>query len=229
MYAWARAVKPGDRAAQAFQALGSAASNSGFVGFPVAAMVVGASASLALSLAMVVENLVMLPLALTLAESARHAGKSRSAIFYHLFGTLVRNPLISAIALGAAASLIGVRLPAPLLRTIDMLAMTSGALALFAVGGALVGLQAGGVLRDAARIVAGKLLLHPLAVFAALLLFPGLDPELRKSMLILASAPMMGIYPLLGRSLGFEPLAAASLFAATALSFLTMSTLLLWL
>lgn len=227
MFALARVVRPGDIAANALQALGSSASNSGFVGYPVALMFVGSSASIALALSMITENVLIIPLALTLAESARHAGKSFSSIFLHLIGRLVRNPLIIAIALGAAASLAGLKLPAPVVRSIDMLAMASGALALFAVGGALVALKVGGVMRDVGRIVAGKLVLHPVAVFAALLLAPGLDPNLRKAMLILASAPMLGIYPLLGRSYGQEHVGAAALLAATALSFLTMSALLL--
>lgn len=227
MFALARVVRPGDIAANALQALGSSASNSGFVGYPVALMFVGSSASIALALSMITENVLIIPLALTLAESARHAGKSFSSIFLHLIGRLVRNPLIIAIALGAAASLAGLKLPAPVVRSIDMLAMASGALALFAVGGALVALKIGGVMRDVGRIVAGKLVLHPVAVFAALLLAPGLDPNLRKAMLILASAPMLGIYPLLGRSYGQEHVGAAALLAATALSFLTMSALLL--
>ncbi len=227
MFALARAIQPGDIAANALQALGSSASNSGFVGYPVALMFVGPSASVALALSMITENVLIIPLALTLAESGRHAGKSFSSVFVHLIGRLVRNPLIIAIALGAAASLAGLKLPAPVVRSIDMLAMASGALALFAVGGALVGLKVGGVMRDVGRIVAGKLVLHPVAVFAALLLAPGLDPNLRKAMLILASAPMLGIYPLLGRAYGQEHVGAAALMAATALSFLTMSALLL--
>lgn len=227
MFALARAVQPGDIAANALQALGSSASNSGFVGYPVALMFVGPAASVALALSMITENVLIIPLALTLAEIGRHAGKSFSSVFVHLIGRLVRNPLIIAIALGAAASLAGLKLPAPVVRSIDMLAMASGALALFAVGGALVGLKVGGVMRDVGRIVAGKLVLHPVAVFAALLLAPGLDPNLRKAMLIFASAPMLGIYPLLGRAYGQEHVGAAALMAATALSFLTMSALLL--
>ena len=227
MFALARALKPGDRAAQAFQALGSAAPNSGFVGFPIALIAVGPPASLALSLSMIPENLLIIPLALTLAESARHRGKSVASIVAALAASLARNPLILAIALGAVASLAGLRLPSPLARSVDMLAMASGGVALFAVGGALVGLKGERLAADVPRIVAGKLILHPMAIFAVALLFPGLDPALRKSMLIFASAPMLSIYPLLGRAYGFEPLAAASLLAATALSFLSLSTALI--
>ena len=119
-------------------------------------------------------------------------------------------------------------MPIALARAVNMLAMASSAVALFVVGGMLVGLRIGGVARDAARIVAGKLILLPAAVFAPqLALAPGLDPDLRKSMLIFASAPTLSIFPLLGRRYGQENVCAATVMMATGLSFLTMSALLL--
>lgn len=227
MFALARALRPGRIDASAIQALGSSASNSGFVGYPIALLFVGPSASLALALAMITENVVVIPLALTIAESANHKGAKPLAVAGHLAGRLALNPLIVAIALGAAASISGLTLPQPLAKSVDMLAAASGALALFAVGGALVGLQVGGVASDVARIVSGKLLLHPLLVFGALRFAPGLDPGLRKAMLILASSPMLSIYPLLGRPFGQERVGAAALMTATALSFVTISALLI--
>jgi predicted permease len=228
MFALAHALKPGDLAGDATQALGSSCSNSGFVGYPAALLFVGPRAAVAVALTMVVENVLVMPLALALAESGGHAGERSSAAPRGLVGGLARNPLIIAIVLGAAASFAGVALPIALARAVNMLAMASSAVALFVVGGMLVGLRIGGVARDAARIVAGKLILLPAAVFAPqLALAPGLDPDLRKSMLIFASAPTLSIFPLLGRRYGQENVCAATVMMATGLSFLTMSALLL--
>jgi predicted permease len=230
MFALARALKPGDRAREAIQALGSSCSNSGFVGYPMALLFVGPRATVAVALTMVVENVVVMPLALVLAESGRQSGKKTSAGSRRLVGQLARNPLIIAITLGAVTSFAGIGLPTPLARAINMLAMSSGAVALFVVGGMLVGFQVGGVTRDAARIVAGKLLLFPAAVFVAqLALAPSLEPDLRRSMLIFASAPTLSIFPLIGRRYGQERVCAATVIMATGLSFLTMSALLLFL
>ena len=228
MFALASVLKPGDRAREAIQALGSSCSNSGFVGYPMALLFVGPRATVAVALTMVVENVVVMPLALVLAESGRQSGKRTSAAPRNLIGRLARNPLIIAITLGAVTSFAGIGLPTPLARAVNMLAMSSGAVALFVVGGMLVELQVGGVTRDAARIVAGKLILLPAAVFLAqLALAPALDPDLRKSMLIFASSPTLSIFPLLGRRYGQERVCAASVVMATGLSFLTMSALLL--
>jgi predicted permease len=227
MFGFARVVQGKNMAASAMQALGSSVSNSGFIGYPIAMLVLGSSVVVALALTMIVENVLMIPLALVLAECSGHEGKSVRAVLLPLARRMAQNPLILAIALGGAVSISGIALPIPISKPIDMLAAASGVVALFAVGGALVGLKVGGMLPDLGRIVASKLVLHPFAIFLALLLVPGLDANLRKAMLIFASAPMLSIYPLLGQAFGQEQVCAAALMVATALSFLTISALLL--
>jgi len=225
-FAVARWARPGDVSAQAIAALGASSSNSGFVGFPIALLAVGPAASVALALTMATENIVVIPLALTIAELGRHRGESALVILARLLGRLVRNPLIISITLGLLASLLGLKLPGPIVKSVDMLAAASGAAALFAVGGGLVGLQVSGVGGDVARIVPFKLLAHPLVVFVAQRWTPNLDPTLAKAMLVLASAPMLGVYPLLARQYGQERVGSAALLVATAGAFITMSLLL---
>jgi len=54
---------------------------------------------------------------------------------------LWRNPLVLGLAVGLAASLLGLRLPQPLERTVGLLAQSSAALSLFVIGGSLAGLR----------------------------------------------------------------------------------------
>jgi predicted permease len=213
--------------ASAMQALGSSVSNSGFIGYPVAVLVLGPPAVIALALAMMVENILMIPLALVMAESGRNHGQNLSGIFCSVIHRLVTNPLIIAISIGTGISLSGLKLPVPLFRAIDMLAMASGAVALFVVGGTLVGLRVRGMVADVGRIVVGKLFLHPAAVFITLLFVPQIDPNLKKAMLIFSSVSMFTVYPLMGQPYGHEDICAAALMVATTMSFLTISTLLL--
>ena len=214
-----------DLSAAAIQALGSSSSNSGFVGYPVLLLFLGqATASVALALAMVVENLLIIPLALTLAESGARRGGGRLA--REVARRLATNPLLIGIVAGALVSLSGLTLPEVLARPVDLLANASTALSLFAVGGGLVGLRPSGVAGSAARITVGKLIGHPLAVAAALWLAPGLDAHLEQAMLIVAGAPMLGVYPLLARPYGEEETASAALLMATAGSFVTLTALL---
>ncbi|MBZ9540300.1 AEC family transporter [Modicisalibacter tunisiensis] len=209
-------------------ALGMSAANSGFIGYPVAAMVVGSSAVIALALNMMVENLLIIPTALALGEAGRQTGVSFFTALRRTAVRLTRNPILIGIFAGILAALSGITLPAPISRTIDMLATAAAPTALFVIGGTLYGLRIGGMLGDVAQVVTGKLLLHPLIVFLLLWWLPPIDPALATAAVVIASAPMISIYPLLGQRYGHGEVCTAALMLGTLLSFITISGL-LWL
>ncbi|WP_280563683.1 AEC family transporter [Chromohalobacter sp. 48-RD10] len=209
-------------------ALGMSASNSGFIGYPIAAMVVGSSAVLALALSMVVENLLMIPTALAIAEASCQRGASFLTILRKTMARLTRNPILIGILAGILAAISGITLPAPLFKAVDMLASAAAPTALFVVGGTLYGLRIGGMLNDVSQVVIGKLILHPLLILLMLWWLPPIDPTLATAAVILASAPMLSVYPILGQRYGHSELCTASLMLATLLSFITISSL-LWL
>jgi predicted permease len=225
-FVYSRMVSKRRMAVAALSALGSSCPNSGFIGFPIAAMMVGGSAVVALSLGMVIENLILIPLALGLLESEKRKGGRLYEMLFFVFRRLTRNPLVLAILLGGGASAMRLHLPQPLFRAVDLLADASGAAALFAVGGALAGIKLQGLGRDLSGIIAAKLCLHPLLVFIGLMLAPGLDPNLAKAMIIIASSPMLSILPLIAQNYEFEQQAAATLLGGTIISFFTMSAVL---
>lgn len=216
------------RARSALQALGAATSNTGFIGYPVAAMAFGPTAAVAMAHNFVIENLLILPLGLALAESGRHAGKSGREVALETLRGLGRNPLLLALILGAMLAAFGVTLPLPFARTIDLLANASAPVSLFVIGGTLVGVRLGGMAKAVSLVVIGKLALHPLAVLAVAMLLPARDPVLVQAMVIFASVPMVTIYPLLGQRYGEEEFCAAALLVTTTLSFLTISAALLF-
>jgi len=204
--------------------LGGSSSNSGFVGYPIAVQLLGPPAGTALALSMLVENLVTIPLSLVLADSTR--GSARK-VLADSARNLARNPLVVAIVAGFAFALFEWKLSDPVARTLQIVATGATPLALFVVGGSLVGLKLAGQRSDIAAVVAGKLLLHPLAVFGALLLLPPLDADLRTCAVVFAAMPMLSVYPVLAQRYGQEKFCAAALLAATASSFVTI-TVLLW-
>lgn len=213
--------RPAPRAAMA--ALGGCASNSVFVGFPVASLALGASALTALPLSLLVENILIIPLAMALAESATVEGRGLASILRQTLARMARTPFIIAIFLGALLAAAGVRPPAALARTLDMLADAAVPCALFVVGATLAGLKPGsGMLGDVWFVVAGKLVLHPLLVVAAFLLVGNVPAELMAAGIIMASAPMLTIYPIICARFGEEQMGAAALLATTAASFFTL-------
>jgi len=215
-------------AASGLYALGTSAANSGFIGYPIATMVVGPTAAIAMALNMLIENLLVIPTALALAEAGRQKGGSFWAALGKTLRQLTRNPILIAIFSGLVIAMSGLELPAPLFKTLDMLATAAGPTALFVVGGSLYGLQVRGMLSEVSQVVFAKLLLHPLAIFLMLVLLPPIDPALATAAIVFASVPMLSVYPIFGQRYGHGELCTASLMLATLLSFVTVSTL-LWL
>jgi malonate transporter and related proteins len=208
-------------AAAAMQALGMSCSNSGFMGYPIAAMLIGPAAAATLAQCMVVENLLVIPLALMLAELGRGGESHPLRAAAGVAGRLARNPLLIAIAAGIALSGFGVALPDWLDRSIALLGGTSAPAALFVVGGTLAALPGGG-LRDSAWVVLGKLVLHPAAILGLLLLMPAADPMRLAAGVIFASVPMITIYPIIGGQFGVARSCAAALLAATLAACVTL-------
>lgn len=212
--------------------MGMGCSNSGFVGFPILLLTLPTVAGVALALNMVVENVVMIPLLLALAERARGHSRNWRHLLRDTLRRLAANPMVIGLLLGFAMSFTGARLPTPLERSVELFAQASGALSLFVIGGTLTGLRFEGLARRIAPIVGGKLLLHPLMVWLAVLALPllglaPLDGPLREAALLSAAMPMMSIYTILAQPYGQEDTAAAALLGATLSSFFTVSALLL--
>ena len=214
-----------------FYVMGMSCSNSGFVGYPILLLTFAPAAGVALALNMLVENFVIIPLLLALAERS----KNKASHWMHEVGQslarLAKNPMVMGLVAGALVSLLGWKLPEPVARTVNLFALSSSAISLLVIGGTLVGLPMQGMGRQITPIVIGKLLVHPLAVFLAIsalpwLGFPALDPSLRTSAVLMAAMPMMGIYPILAQAYGQEDFSAAALLVATVLSFFTLSALL---
>jgi len=207
------------------QGLGMSSSNSAYVSYPIAAQLLGAPAAIGLALTMLVENVLVIPLALALADRQGEDSRSFAGLGRTLAG-LLRNPMIVAIIAGFTVSLTGLPLPGVLARTIDVLASASSPVSLFVIGGTLVGLQMNGLWARVGGIAAAKLLVHPAVTVGLMLLMPGIDPALRTAGLIYAAAPMLSILPILAQKHHMEALSAAALLVATAFSFATIS---LWL
>jgi malonate transporter and related proteins len=226
MFALFQSVLKRSMAHAAIAALGSVASNSGFVGFPVATLAVGVAALTALPLSMLVENVLVIPLALALAEMGSQRGQTLGAALRQTSLRLMRMPLLVAIVLGIVLSALGVHLPAVLDTAIGMVADASAACALFVVGGTLAGVKAASLDGDLIWIAIGKLVLHPLAVWAGFVMLGGVPEDLMAAGIILASAPMITVYAIFGQRFGLGGLAAAALVAATAAGFITMTIVL---
>lgn len=211
-----------------FLAMGVSCSNSSFMGFPILLLMVAPVAGVALALNVMVENLVMLPLLLAMAESARGAGGSWRQVLGQSAKRLARNPLVLAVTAGLVVSLAEVSLPQPVLRSVTLFSQASGGVSLFAIGGTLVGLPLTTGWQRVLPIVAGKLVGHPLGVLMIIALLPlvgiaPMEPSLRAAALLMAAMPMLSIYPILAQAYGEADRSATTLLLCMVASFFTLS------
>lgn len=216
----------------AIRAMGMVCPNSGFVGYPIMLLSFPDIAGLVLALNMAVENLLVIPLALTLAEAGKHSGASALSALGKALSNVLRMPLVLGLIAGLAWSAVGLPVPGLLARPIDILAASSAALSLFVIGGLLAQAPLSSLDAAVAGVTFGKLVLHPLAAMASMALFSSTgfviaSHDMRVALLLTAALPIMGIYPILGMRYGSGQLAAFAVAATVALSFLTINGLFL--
>ncbi|MFI4924580.1 MAG: AEC family transporter [Vicinamibacteria bacterium] len=224
-FLWERRVRRRDAPTSAIIATGMSFPNLAFVGYPIIVPLLGAAGAVAVAISFVVDNLLIMSLSLALAGSGGAAVESRARALARALAATGRNPMIVAIVAGFLVALAGVTLPAPVTRTIDLFAGASTAVALFVVGGSLVGLEVRGMVRDVSAIAIGKLFVHPLVAAGFAMLVP-LDPAMRIACIACACMPMVSIYPILAQKYRLEGLAAAALLVTTVASFVTINAVL---
>ncbi|THD73948.1 AEC family transporter [Thalassobius vesicularis] len=226
-YGWARYIDKESAIASTFRSMGAANGNSGFVGYPVLLLVIPQVAGPALALNMIVENLVMIPLALALAENARGKAAGQTGLVTVIGGRLVRNPIIFALILGAILSALRVPIPSVVSRPIDMLANASSALSLVAIGGMVAAIPLRRIGGAVLSVTLGKLVMHPVLVMLGMVAVRAAGFDVSETMfaagVLLASVPTMSVYPVLAQQFGEERTASQVMLVVTALSFLTMS------
>lgn len=230
-YLWLRRVSGLGHGEASTDVMGMVCPNSGFVGYPLLLLLDPAIAGKVLGLNMMVENFLVIPILLTMAEAAGRQGKALDVLIRSLAGAL-RSPIVIGIGIGLLLSILEVRPPVPVARAVDLFANASAALSLFVIGGTLVGIPLAGIGGRASRIVLGKLILHPLAMLMALVLLPGrllppLDPAMAMALMITGALPIMGIYTILAQRHGDGRVSAVALLSTSILSFVTLNLLLL--
>lgn len=161
----------------AFGALVAAFPNTGFIGVPLLAALLGAQAVGPVIITMAFDMVVTTSLCIALSRldgvrGGGGPGGAATALRQALRG-MVRNPMPWAMLLGALASALQFRLPLPVDATLAMLAAAASPTALFTIGAVLArsALHAKpgdrrAPVGDVLPVVVAKLVVHPLLVYA---------------------------------------------------------------
>ncbi len=106
--------------------MGTTCPNSGFVGYPVMLLAFPDMAGAILAMNMLVENLVIIPIVLTIMEMGRDgAHESPIAKLRSVILGVLKRPMVIALAAGFLVSISGLTLPEPALRLFNMLAASA--------------------------------------------------------------------------------------------------------
>ena len=205
----------------ALTGMGMSASNTIFVGFPIISELLGPNAAIAMTLGVLVENLLVVPVVLLLAGRDASLPWQRSLL--QSLRTLSRNPIIWAIVVGVACSALEFKLPYVLDRSLQIVGSAAAGVALLMIGGVLVGQRLQEVKLDLPAVVGGKLLLHPLCVLGALTLLPPVTPELHQAAILYACMPLPALFSALAQRMGHGGFAATLLVASTVAAFFSVN------
>ncbi len=228
---FSRWVMGADASAGAIRALGMSIPNSMFIGYPILILSFDPVPTIAFVMAVIVENLLILPIVLVLLEygAGQQQGDRRvlrQQVWKMIGLRIAKNPLIGALVAGVLVSVLDISLPKPINQTIEMLARTSAAIALCFVGATLAANPFRAHLEGVSSVVVGKLLAHPLLVALCVWLLPPFAPDLQKAVIIMAAVPMMAIYPILGERYGYRAFCASALLVTTIAAFFSLALVL---
>ena len=232
----------------ALMALVGSMSNGIMIGMPLVTALFGALALATIAQQLLVENLLIIPLALLLADLGRsraqvgQAGAGQSAAVPGDAGTpfgspaqrllrvlagVARNPIVVATLLGLAFAGLPVAVPGPVERGVALLAGSAGGLALFFVGASLYGTDLSASLNRIAAAVTVKMLFHPLIVlgvfWVVMLGWEALgwlpaNPVVVHACLIIACLPTGGMLPAIAARYGQDQPVSLALAVMTLIS-----------
>jgi malonate transporter len=196
---------------------GASFSNSSFMAFPLLHQSLGDVVIAPFVMALIFENLIFIPLVLSLSENGAGHGtgtrliESLKATFKQIF----KHPLIISITLACILNLLHIPLTPPIKATVDLMGASTTACALVFIGSSLVGTKIGQDLKAMFSIAFCKIALHPaiMAVFTYFIF--QLDPQLAAIAVTFASASTMSVYPIMYDKYGYAPFCAGVVLIGT--------------
>ncbi|MFT5061615.1 MAG: malonate transporter [Polaromonas sp.] len=201
--------------------------NVGFLGIPMLVLLLGEAAVVPVMVVLAVDLLVFGSLIVILITGSRD-GRVSLGVLGTVGKGLVKNPMIVSIFLGLVWSAMQLPIPDPLNSFLATLGAAATPGALFAIGASLASKSAERI-EVAAWLSFAKLILHPLAVAFAVIIFIPLDPYTAGVIIAAAALPTAGNVYILAAHYGVAPArVSATILVSTTFSVLTVSGVIAW-
>ncbi len=200
--------------------------NTGYFGLPFVIIAFGQDASVPVVLCTTIDLAVMLPLASVLLEKTEPSSGA-SNIYTDSLLSIVKNPLIVAVVLGALFSLSGLQIPEAADRFVVLLGSAAAPCALFALGSSIDEDRADFLQAQIFVISLIKLAIHPLLVWFAMYHLFSVDADWARSAVIAASMPVaVTAYILAQQYNTYIARTSASILLSTVVSVATLAFIL---
>ena len=207
----------------AIEAQTASIGNTGFLGLPMLALLLGEAAVAPIILMLSIDLIVFASLLVILVTVARE-GRMSLGVFATIGMGLVKNPMIVSIVAGLAVSSSGQSLPTVADEFVTLLGNAATPCALFAIGASLASKSAER-LAVSGWLSFAKLVLHPLFVAGGVYLLFAVPPFQAAVAVATASLPVAGNVYMLAQHYGIAPQrVSAAILISTAFSILTVST-----
>lgn len=210
----------------AVTAIGQTFSNSAFVGYPLLLGVIGGNAGIYFSLNTVVENVLLVPLFLAIAESSAGGEGNFGQRFRAIILNMLRKPLIAALILGLIFSAFQWKLPAPIDKAVSLVAGAAAPVAIFVIGCGLNGIRIQGNVIAITQITIGKLFLMPALAAFFIWLFGG-DEETIFAGALMGGISMANTVAIFAHHYGYPNRGTVSMITTNVLSVFTLSAIFL--
>lgn len=201
--------------------------NTGFLGVPMLALLLG-EAAVGPVLQVLAVDLIVFSSLITVLISARREGRVTPATLRAVALGLAKNPMVMAMVAGLSWSALALPLPGPADRFLSLLGAAATPGALFAIGASLAFKNAER-LSTAAWLSFAKLVLHPAAVaLAVLVLFP-VERFAAGVVIAAAAMPVAGNVYILAQHFGAAPArVSAAILVSTTASVATLTAVIAW-
>lgn len=225
-----RVASRGGLAAMSLGGIAASWGNVGYMGVPLCLAAFGEAGLPPAMLAVIVTAVISMVFGVMLIELEVAAGHGPIRTFLRAAWNVARNPLPLSIAFGLLWSALGLPLPVPVEKWIDLLGAAAAPCALFAIGLFLSDKSVRSGIVEAGLVTAIKLVLQPLVALLVLPWFVDLGSVQGKAALLMAATPTAANAFVLARQFdtSVEQNSAAVLLS-TAFSVFTVSALLVWL
>lgn len=200
----------------------AAIGNTGFLGVPMLALLMGQAAVGPIILVLAIDLIVFSSLLTVLVVGSRERRGPLRVLGTAVLG-LAKNPMIVSIGLGLCVSASGLGLPIVADEFLGTLGAAATPCALFAIGASLAGKSAER-LQIAAWLSFCKLVLHPVCVAAGTLVFFRAGAFESSVVIAAAALPVAGNVFILAQHYGIAPQrVSASILISTTVSIVTVS------